>query len=75
MKQGHLRSPQAVPEPQCTPEVQELRITAGRGSRQPITQLECRSDPDTVSLSYTIAGGEEPPGCGASPVPSPRPWH
>ncbi|XP_068550315.1 cadherin-related family member 4 isoform X5 [Anas acuta] len=50
---------QAVPEPRCTPEVQELRITAGRGGRQPITQLACRSDPDTAALSYTIAGGNE----------------
>nr|XP_038041675.1 cadherin-related family member 4 isoform X2 [Anas platyrhynchos] len=50
---------QAVPEPRCTPEVQELRITAGRGGCQPITQLACRSDPDTASLSYTIAGGNE----------------
>lgn len=73
MEQGHLRSPQAVPEPRCTPEVQELWITAGRGSRQPVTHLACWGDPDTTALSYAIVGGEEGPSCGASPVPSPRP--
>ncbi|NXD95361.1 CDHR4 protein, partial [Chaetorhynchus papuensis] len=53
---------QAVPDqlPVCIPEVQELRITAGSpGSRQPVTRLVCRSSPDSVALTYTIAGGNE----------------
>nr|XP_047910331.1 cadherin-related family member 4 isoform X1 [Anser cygnoides] len=50
---------QAVPEPRCTPEVQELWITAGRGSRQPVTHLACWGDPDTTALSYAIVGGNE----------------
>ncbi|NXJ06318.1 CDHR4 protein, partial [Odontophorus gujanensis] len=54
---------QAVPEraPLCNPEVQELRITAGTGSRQPVTRLLCRGDPEGTTLSYAIVGGEEQP--------------
>ncbi|XP_075618934.1 cadherin-related family member 4 isoform X2 [Balearica regulorum gibbericeps] len=45
--------------PVCIPEVQELRITAGLGSRQPVTRLACQGSPDGVTLSYAIAGGNE----------------
>jgi len=47
--------------PVCTPEVRELRITAGSGSRQPVTHLACQGSPDGAALAYTIAGGEEQP--------------
>ncbi|NWQ66029.1 CDHR4 protein, partial [Neopipo cinnamomea] len=53
---------QAVPDqvPVCTPEVQELRITAGSpGSQQPVTRLACHSSPDGATLTYTIVGGNE----------------
>ncbi|XP_053932911.1 cadherin-related family member 4 isoform X5 [Cuculus canorus] len=52
---------QAVPDPVlvCTPEVQELRITAGLGSRQPVTRLACQGSPDSVTLVYAITGGNE----------------
>ncbi|XP_059679163.1 cadherin-related family member 4 [Gavia stellata] len=52
---------QAVPDqaPVCTPEVQELRITARSGSRQPVTRLVCQGSPDGAALAYTIAGGNE----------------
>ncbi|XP_075288835.1 cadherin-related family member 4 isoform X2 [Opisthocomus hoazin] len=52
---------QAVPDqaPVCTPEVRELRITAGSGSRQPVTRLACQGSPDGAALAYTIAGGNE----------------
>ncbi|XP_037242979.1 cadherin-related family member 4 [Falco rusticolus] len=52
---------QAVPDqvPVCTPEVQELRITAGSGDRQPVTRLACQVSPDSAALTYTIAGGNE----------------
>ncbi|NWW94737.1 CDHR4 protein, partial [Rhynochetos jubatus] len=52
---------QAVPDqaPVCTPEVQELRITAALGSRQPVTRLACQGGPDGTALAYTIAGGNE----------------
>ncbi|KAM7011644.1 cadherin-related family member 4 [Passerculus sandwichensis] len=53
---------QAVPDqlPECTPEVQELRITAGSpGSRQPVTRLLCHGGPDSAPLTYTIVGGNE----------------
>ncbi|XP_065605575.1 cadherin-related family member 4 [Cyrtonyx montezumae] len=52
---------QAVPEraPLCNPEVQELRITAGTGSRQPVTRLLCRGDPEGTTLSYAIVRGNE----------------
>ncbi|NWU04902.1 CDHR4 protein, partial [Cephalopterus ornatus] len=53
---------QAVPDqvPVCTPEVQELRITAGSpGSRQPVTRLACHGSPDSATLTYTIVGGNE----------------
>ncbi|NXS42328.1 CDHR4 protein, partial [Balaeniceps rex] len=55
----HLQ--QAVPDqaPVCTPEVQELRITARSGSRQPVTRLACQGSPATTVLAYTIAGGNE----------------
>ncbi|XP_071406754.1 cadherin-related family member 4 [Pithys albifrons albifrons] len=55
----HLK---AVPDqvPVCIPEVQQLRITAGSpGSRQPVTSLVCHGSPDTATLTYTIAGGNE----------------
>ncbi|NXG08833.1 CDHR4 protein, partial [Sakesphorus luctuosus] len=55
----HLK---AVPDqvPVCIPEVQELRITAGSpGSRQPVTSLVCHGSPDSATLTYTIAGGNE----------------
>ncbi|KAM6060055.1 cadherin-related family member 4 [Theristicus caerulescens] len=52
---------QAVPDqaPVCTPEVQELRIMARSGSRQPVTRLACQGSPATAALAYTIAGGNE----------------
>nr|NP_001393307.1 cadherin-related family member 4 precursor [Gallus gallus] len=52
---------QAVPQraPLCNPEVQELRITAGTGSWQPVTRLVCRGDPEGTTLSYAIVGGNE----------------
>ncbi|NWS57095.1 CDHR4 protein, partial [Chunga burmeisteri] len=52
---------QAVPDqaPVCTPEVQELRITAGSGGHQPVTRLACQGSPDGAALAYTIAGGNE----------------
>ncbi|XP_050168829.1 cadherin-related family member 4 [Myiozetetes cayanensis] len=53
---------QAVPDqvPVCTPEVQELRITAGSpGSRQPVTRLACHGSPDGATLTHTIVGGNE----------------
>ncbi|NWH78806.1 CDHR4 protein, partial [Piaya cayana] len=52
---------QAVPDqaPLCTPEVQELSITAGLGSRQPVTRLVCQGSPDGATLAYTITGGNE----------------
>ncbi|XP_032860000.2 cadherin-related family member 4 [Tyto alba] len=52
---------QAVPDqaPVCTPEVQELRITAGSGGRQPVTRLACQGSPDSAVLAYAIAGGNE----------------
>ncbi|NWR80866.1 CDHR4 protein, partial [Centropus unirufus] len=60
---------QAVPDqaPLCTPEVQELRIAARLGSRQPVTRLQCQGSPEDLALSYTIAGGEERPGHGTAP--------
>ncbi|KAM6256607.1 cadherin-related family member 4 isoform 2-T2 [Porphyrio hochstetteri] len=45
--------------PVCSPEVQELQITAGLGGRQPVTRLACQGRPDGVTLSYAIAGGNE----------------
>ncbi|NXT56524.1 CDHR4 protein, partial [Pluvianellus socialis] len=58
-----VRLQQAVPNqaPVCTPEVQELRITAGLGSRQPVTRLVCQGSPDGTALAYTITEGEEQP--------------
>ncbi|KAF1403056.1 Cadherin-related family member 4, partial [Spheniscus magellanicus] len=52
---------QAVPDqaPVCTPEVQELRIMARSGGRQPVTRLACQGSPDGAVLAYTIAGGNE----------------
>ncbi|NWX81290.1 CDHR4 protein, partial [Alca torda] len=52
---------QAVPNqaPVCTPEVQELWITARLGSRQPVTRLACQGSPDSAALAYAIAGGNE----------------
>ncbi|NXH78712.1 CDHR4 protein, partial [Hydrobates tethys] len=52
---------QAVPDqaPLCTPEVQELRITARLGGRQPVTRLACQGSPDGAALAYTITGGNE----------------
>ncbi|NWR37987.1 CDHR4 protein, partial [Tachuris rubrigastra] len=53
---------QAVPDqvPVCTPEVQELQVTAGSpGSRQPVTRLACHGSPDGATLTYTIVGGNE----------------
>ncbi|NWY55927.1 CDHR4 protein, partial [Chionis minor] len=47
--------------PVCTSEVQELRITAGLGSRQPVTRLACQGSPDSAALAYTITEGEERP--------------
>lgn len=66
-------SRQAVPDqlPECIPEVQELRITAGSpGSRQPVTRLMCHGSPDSAPLTYTIVGGEERPRLGTN-QPSP----
>ncbi|NXT77456.1 CDHR4 protein, partial [Zapornia atra] len=45
--------------PVCSPEVQELQITAGLGGRQPVTRLACQGRPDGVTLAYAIAGGNE----------------
>ncbi|XP_075570707.1 cadherin-related family member 4 [Pelecanus crispus] len=52
---------QAVPDqaPVCTPEVQELWITARLGSRQLVTRLACQGSPAATALAYTIAGGNE----------------
>ncbi|NXC78487.1 CDHR4 protein, partial [Anhinga anhinga] len=52
---------QAVPDqvPVCTPEVQEMWITARPGGRQPVTRLACQGRPDGTTLAYTIAGGNE----------------
>ncbi|XP_054033166.1 cadherin-related family member 4 [Dryobates pubescens] len=49
---------QAVPDqvPVCTPEVQELWVVAGPGSRQPVTHLVCQGD---TALTYAIAGGNK----------------
>ncbi|KAK4815108.1 hypothetical protein QYF61_015591 [Mycteria americana] len=54
-------SRQAVPDqaPVCTPEVQELRMTARLGGRQPVTRLACQGSPDGAALAYAIAGGNE----------------
>ncbi|NWR61382.1 CDHR4 protein, partial [Bucorvus abyssinicus] len=48
-----------VQAPVCTPEVQELRITAGSGSHQPVTRLACQGRPSSAVLAYTIAAGNE----------------
>ncbi|NXP07254.1 CDHR4 protein, partial [Thinocorus orbignyianus] len=45
--------------PVCTPEVQELRITAGSGGRQPVTRLACQGSPNGAALAYAIIGGNE----------------
>ncbi|NXV81911.1 CDHR4 protein, partial [Atlantisia rogersi] len=45
--------------PVCSPEVQEVQITAGLGGRQPVTRLACQGRPDGVTLAYAIAGGNE----------------
>ncbi|XP_061202964.1 cadherin-related family member 4 isoform X4 [Neopsephotus bourkii] len=45
--------------PVCTPEVQELWITARSGSRQPVTRLACQGSRDGTTLAYIIAGGNE----------------
>ncbi|NWX17192.1 CDHR4 protein, partial [Aegotheles bennettii] len=52
---------QAVPEqpPVCTPEVQELQVSAGPGGRQPVTRLVCEGSPDGAVLGYTITAGNE----------------
>ncbi|NXJ36989.1 CDHR4 protein, partial [Ciconia maguari] len=52
---------QAVPDqaPVCTPEVQELRMTARLGGRQPVTRLACQGSPDGAALAYAVAGGNE----------------
>ncbi|NXW41723.1 CDHR4 protein, partial [Nyctiprogne leucopyga] len=52
---------QAVPDqaPECTPEVQELRITAGAGGRQLVTRLACQGRPNSATLAYAIVGGNE----------------
>lgn len=50
-----------VQAPVCTPEVQELQITAGTGSRQPVTRLACQGSPSSAALAYTITAGEEWP--------------
>ncbi|KAM6301160.1 cadherin-related family member 4 [Aegotheles albertisi] len=52
---------QAVPEqpPVCTPEVQELQVTAGPGGRQPVTRLVCEGSPDGAVLGYAITAGNE----------------
>ncbi|XP_054694308.1 cadherin-related family member 4 isoform X1 [Grus americana] len=54
-----LQQPVLDQAPVCTPEVQELQITARLGSRQPVTRLACQGSPDGVTLSYAIAGGNE----------------
>lgn len=68
------RSRQAVPDqaPVCTPEVQELRIMARSGGRQPVTRLACQGSPDGAVLAYTIAGGEEQP---STTQPLTAVWH
>ncbi|NXN21788.1 CDHR4 protein, partial [Nycticryphes semicollaris] len=45
--------------PVCTPEVQELRITAGLGGRQLVTRLACQGSPSGTMLAYAITGGNE----------------
>ncbi|NXG78038.1 CDHR4 protein, partial [Baryphthengus martii] len=45
--------------PVCTPDVQELQITAGLGGRQPVTRLACRGSPEGAALAYAITGGNE----------------
>ncbi|NXS98076.1 CDHR4 protein, partial [Jacana jacana] len=45
--------------PVCTPEVQELRIMAGLGGRQPVTRLACQGSPNGATLAYAITGGNE----------------
>ncbi|XP_035757453.1 cadherin-related family member 4, partial [Egretta garzetta] len=52
---------QAMPDqaPVCTPEVQELRVMARSGGRQPVTCLACEGSPSTATLAYTIVGGNE----------------
>ncbi|XP_061864447.1 cadherin-related family member 4 [Colius striatus] len=52
---------QAVPNraPLCTPEVQELRVTAAVSGRQPVTRLACQGSPDSAALAYAITGGNE----------------
>ncbi|NXG66557.1 CDHR4 protein, partial [Hemiprocne comata] len=45
--------------PVCTPEVQELWITARSGGRQPVTRLACQGSPEGTTLVYTIVGGNE----------------
>ncbi|NXX86985.1 CDHR4 protein, partial [Urocolius indicus] len=56
-----VRLQQAVPDraPLCTPEVQELQVTATVGSRQPVTRLACQGSPDGATLAYAITGGNE----------------
>lgn len=69
-------SRQAVPDqvPVCTPEVQELRITARSGGRQSVTRLACQSSPNGAMLSYTITGGEERPSHSTT-QPLTAAWH
>lgn len=69
-------SQQAVPDqvPVCTPEVQELRITARSGGRQSVTRLACQSSPNGAMLSYTITGGEERPSHSTT-QPLTAAWH
>ncbi|NXN14140.1 CDHR4 protein, partial [Indicator maculatus] len=52
---------QAVPDqaPVCIPEVQELWIVAGPGSRQSVTSLVCQGSPNNTALTYAIAGGNK----------------
>ncbi|NXN93144.1 CDHR4 protein, partial [Rhinopomastus cyanomelas] len=45
--------------PVCSPEVQELRITAVWGGRQLITRLLCQGSPDGTVLAYSITEGNE----------------
>ncbi|XP_051483842.1 cadherin-related family member 4 [Apus apus] len=45
--------------PVCTPEVQELWVTARLGGRQPVTRLACQGSPEGTALTYTIVGGNE----------------
>nr|XP_009679064.1 PREDICTED: cadherin-related family member 4 [Struthio camelus australis] len=45
--------------PECTPEVQELRITSKPATRQPITRLACQGSRGGATLSYAIIRGEE----------------